>query len=411
MAVGIDDFGASFIKYLPGVVKTLNATTAARLIPTGKVKWQGERIQKTVHVKRNTGIANAVDGGAIPVAGKQTYVPSYAYRKFIVGSVKVTDGILLNAETTENAAVSVTTSELDGLYEQIKVFENWQWTRDGSGLVANAGTDITASSAGDTFTVDDARMLWDDQDYEIRTGGTATISVPSFRVRSVARTPTAAGEFTVTCEGGVSGTAGDDIYWKTGNLSSYGRALTGLDKLIDNASTTFQGISTTTYPRYTSPVLSNSGTARPITPRLFRQMLATLKQESGVDMNPEFTVLTTVWDALNVEELFEGQQRLTATDRIAGLDLPVFQSMFGKFSLLTDKDAPYGKMFFIKRDQISYVFQKELGWRGGDKNIFMRSDDNLSWTATALSVGELFIEQRNQCGKITDLKVDVKTAY
>jgi len=247
VSVGIDDFGASFIKYLPGVVKTLNATKAARLIPLGKIKWEGERIQKTVHVSRNVGAGYAVDGGAIPVAGKQSYVPSYAYRKFLTGSVKVTDGILLNAKTTQNAAISVTTSELDGLFENIGTIENFFWSRDGSGLVANAGADVTASSAGDTFTVDDARLLWDGQDYEWRTGGTATILIPSFRVRSVARTPTAAGEFTVTGEGSISGGAtGDDIYWKTGNLSSYGRALTGLDKLIDNASTTFQGVNTTT---------------------------------------------------------------------------------------------------------------------------------------------------------------------
>jgi hypothetical protein len=408
--VGIDDFGALFTKYLPGVIETLNSTSAARMLPLGSIKWEGDHIEKVVHVRRNAGVTMAVDGGALPVAGKQTYATAKAYRKFLVGSVKVTDGLLATAATTANAAISATESELTGLLDNMKTIENFTWTRDGTGLVANVGTDATAASAGDTFTVDDARGLWDGQDYEIRNG--ATVDTASFQVRSTARTPTSSGEFTVTTEGGVSSTAGYDIYWKTGNLSMYGRAITGLDKLIDNASGTFQNVNVTTYPRYTSPVLSNSSVARPLTPTLFRQMLAMIKQESGADASANLTVLTSVWDMVNMEELYEGELRLTATDRVAGLDIPTFQSNFGKFSVMTDQHAPFGKMFFIDRSQITYARQKELAWRTeGANSIFKRDDNNLSYSATALGIGELFIEDRRRCGKITDLKFNAKTAY
>jgi hypothetical protein len=404
--VGIDDFGALFTKYLPGVVETLNQSSNARTIPLGTVKWEGDHLEKAVHVTRNVGVSYAVDGGALPVAGKQGYQMAKAYRKNLVGSVKVTDGILATAATTANAAISVTDSELTGLMDNMKSLENFFWTRDGSGMVANLGTD--ASATADTFTVDDARGLWDLQDYEIRNG--ATIDVASFRVSSTARTPTSAGEFTITTSSTFSSTAGYDIYWKAGSQSTYGRALTGLDKLIDNASTTFQNISTSTYPRYTSPVLSNSSVARPLTPTLFRQMLAMIRQESGANAN--IMVLTSNWDAVNFEELYEGELRLTPTDKVMGLDVATFQSAFGSFSIMTDYAAPYGKMFFIDRSQITYARQQELSWRGqGGEGIFKRDDNNLSYSATALSIGELFIEDRRRCGKITDLKVNVKTAY
>ncbi len=409
--VGIDDFGALFTKYLPGVIETLNSTSAARQIPLGTVKWQGDHLEKAVHVKRNTGVTMTVDGGALPVAGKQSYVMAKAYRKFSAGSVKVTDGLLLTAADDSNAAISATDSELNGLLKNIETMENFFWTRDGTGMVANVGVDdASATSAGDTITVDDARGLWDGANYEIRSG--ASITVPSFQVRSTARTPTASGEFTVTTEGGISSTSGHDIYWQTGNLSMYGRAINGLDKLIDNATGTFQNVSTTLYPRYTSAVLSNSSVARPLTPTLFRQMLAMIKQESGADAASDIAVLTSVWDMLNAEEMYEGELRLTPTDTVAGLKLRKFQSALGDFSLMTDQHAPYGKMFFIDRSQITYARQKELGWRqesGG--GIFKRNDSNLSYDATALGVGELFIEDRRRCGKIVDLKVNVKTAY
>ena len=60
--VSIDDFGASFIHYLPGVVRILNNTSLARTLPKGKLKWEGVNLEKYVHVKRNTAISAVADG-------------------------------------------------------------------------------------------------------------------------------------------------------------------------------------------------------------------------------------------------------------------------------------------------------------------------------------------------------------
>jgi hypothetical protein len=54
--VSIDDFGASFIHYLPGYIMTLNNTTKARLLPKGKLTWEGVHLEKKVHVRRNPSI-------------------------------------------------------------------------------------------------------------------------------------------------------------------------------------------------------------------------------------------------------------------------------------------------------------------------------------------------------------------
>ncbi len=68
--VKIEDFGASFIKYLPKVTKTLNMTSVARKIPKGKMKWSGaEHVEKVVHVGLNGAISFLEDGGNLPAAG------------------------------------------------------------------------------------------------------------------------------------------------------------------------------------------------------------------------------------------------------------------------------------------------------------------------------------------------------
>jgi len=408
--VGITDFGASFIKYLPGVTMTLNMTSPARQIPLGKVKWEGDRLLKKVHVQLNTAITSVSDGGSIPVAGKQTYVDSEAYRKFCVAAAQVTDGILRNAATTENAAITVTKSELETLLKSVRMYENFMFTRDGTAVVATLG----ATTSGATITVSDGRGFWDNQTYELRDATTPTTIYDSFTVSKTARALTN-GEATLTLASTLASSGqstGSYISWKAGDDAAYGKVWTGLGKLIDDASGTFQSVSTTTYPRYTSPVLDNGGTKRPLTPTLFRQMLAMIKQESGQDANRDITVLTSVWDGINVEELYEGDVRITPETKTVGLVMPTFQTALGKVSIMTDPHAPYGTMFFIDRNEISRAVQADLDWRRSDGGgIFERSNNFLGYYANAVEISELFIDQRNRCGKIKDLKVTAKTAY
>lgn len=410
MGVSLATFSASFIKYRPGVVMTLNNTSMARQIPTGKVKWEGDRLLKKVHVKRNIAITSTTDGGAIPNAGQQTYVDSEAYRKFRVGAVRVTDGILNNASTTENAAITVVKSELEGLLEGMRKREEFEFTRDGTGVVALVGS----TTSGATFTVTDGRGLWEDKDYEIRSASTGAV-ITEFIHSRTARALTAAGEVTVTPSAtlGADGQIqGDYIVWGTGIGSAYGKGLTGLDLLIDDNTGTFQTVNCTTYPRYTSPVLSAGGVARPLTSQLYRQALAMIKQESGADASREIIVLTSVWDAINHEELHAGEVRITPETKVVGLSLPTFQTMFGKVSLMTAADTQWGKMFFVDRNEVSRAEQAELDWRRSDGGgIFERDNNSLGYVANAIVIDELFIDQRNRCAKIEDLKVSVKTAF
>lgn len=410
--VSIDDFGASFIHYLPGVIQTLNNTSRARLLPTGELKWQGERLEKKVHVRRNVAFTFTEDGGPIPAAGKQSYVPAKAYRKFGVGSVKVTDGILDNADTTEHAAITVVESELRGLLDTFRKAENFLFTRDGTGVVALLG----ATTSGATISVDDARMCWEGGDFTILDTDGSTVHA-TFTNDKINRSFNAAGEAVLTPTASVSAGSqaqNDYIVWGTGNKSMYGRAPTGLDALIDDGTGTFQAVNITTYNRYTSIVLTNS-TNRPLTPHLLRQLMAAVKSEAGDDMSAEWTLLGNIWQGINFEEMYEGELRITESTKVAGIEIASFQSTMGKFNIVTDPDAPYGKLFLVDFSQITRAVQHELDWRknggsGSPGSIFQRKDNSLNHTATCLETYEYFIEQRNRCGKIENLTEDKVTA-
>lgn len=411
--VSIDDFGASFIHYLPGVVRILNNTSLARTLPKGKLKWEGDQLRKFVHVKRNTAISAVADGGAIPPAGKQTYVPMDLYRNFLVGSVKVTDGILNNAATTEHAAITVVESELRGMLDGIRKWENFHFTRDGTGVVALMG----ATVSGATFTVTDGRCLWDDAYFQIRDATTTTTVHDTFQVSSIARAFTA-DEVTVTPAAtlAASGQAQNDLVCWLGssasNTSSYNNVPMGLDGMIDDNTGSFQGVNNDTYPRATSPVLANGGVDRALTPNLFRQALGAIKQETGDDPPNGMTCLTNVWGAINVEEMYEGELRITETTKVGGIEVAAFKSTLGTIKVVQDPDAPYGKMFLCDMGEISRAVQKELDWRktkGG--GIFRPSDNSLHWVANCLEICEFGIERRNRCAKIEDLRETRATAY
>ena len=68
-----------------------------------------------------------------------------------------------------------------------------------------------------------------------------------------------------------------------------------------------------------SLVRTNSNVNRELTPTLFRSTLAGMMQKSGSERPMDgIKVLGTSWQAINVEELYEGEIRLTPQSTVGG---------------------------------------------------------------------------------------------
>lgn len=416
--VSIDDFGASFIHYLPDVIKQLNTSSPAREVPLGVAtkKWEGSRLSKFIHLSQNPAIASIGDGGALPVAGKNGYEEAYIKRKFIAGSVQITDGQLRNAASTKHAAVSALKSELEGLMDGIRKYESFFFTRDGTGIVATLGADADPVTTG-VITVSDARGIWRNAKYRVH-DDTSTPTTPvthySFTASKVARAPSS-GEATVTTtDYGLVGSAatGDYVVWRgTSDSDSFGLLPTGLDKLIDDSvSSSFQNISLSTYPEYTSPVLTANST---LSPSLFRRMLAMIAQESRTPVSrSSHTVITSMFDTVSFSEMYESELRITPDTKTVGSKYMSFATPYGEFELRHLWDAPYGKIFFVNRKEITRAVQQELEWRKSDGGGIMTKSSNAAYyTADALAIYEYMIERRSSCGKIEGLTVTKDTMY
>jgi hypothetical protein len=410
--VNISNVGLLYTNYLKEVSEYLNQESKARNLVKQNKKWTGSHLEWVLHTARNPAIGYVEDGGAFPVPDRQRYTRVKAYRKFVVGSIQLTDGVMATAAGSPNVAKDVVQSEVQGMMTGLEKYENGFFFRNGDGTVAT----VQSGTTGTTLIVDDARMLWDNAVFEVYDSTLATLR-GTLTISKTASAPTSSNYATVTTTANVpSGTvATDKLVWAgTGSSSALNRAITGLDKLIDDAATTFQNVSTTNNPRYTSLVLDNSGSAQDLTPTLFRSMLAGLMQKSGNSKPAQgLKVLTSAWTAINFEEMYEGELRITPDTKTVGLAASSFQTSLGRVDVMVDSDALYKKMFFIDPTKIYRGVQKELHWRkdGPSSPIFKASHTAGVFTATCEEICDLYITDRHTSGKIENLNESPVTMY
>lgn len=405
--LSIDSANLAFINYLHVIGQTLNQKALLRNL-ISEERWAGASREWRVHSARSPAIGFTVDGGAFPIADKQDYQTAKVARRFLAAQIQLSDGAIA-AIKGENAAISAVESEIQGAMTGALKYFNGVNYRDGSGVMGVVQT----GTSGTTLLVDDARMLWDKASFDVYDTTLAT-NRGQVKVVRTASAPTAAGYATVTLEASVPGgtTAGDKLVWANGSQNSLNLAVSGLDKLVDDAASSFQNINVSNFPRYSSFVLDNGGTLRDLTPFLFRAMMAGIKQKSGNE-RPEdgLKVLGNSWSLINVEELYEGEFRISPSDKTAGMAVSSFQSALGKIDIIVDTDALYNRMFFVDFSQIKRGVVQPLSWRRQGGEIFLRSDNAGVNTATMLEISENYIINRHTSGKIEDLNEDKSTMY
>ncbi len=389
--LSISNAGIALTKYERAVQQTYNQeATTVKKFGKGK-KWVGDHLEGRVHVRRNGGMGAISDGGAYPVAGQQKHVPWKVYRRHLAASVELSLGVLAAAASKGEAAVkAAAASELGGVMEDFIKFSNFHALRDGTGAVA---TVVTGGTTG-TATFDDARGLWEDVEYDIYNGSTFQETIT---ITSVPRTFGSAGEVTVAFSGGATLTAGDVAYWK----GSYGAMPQGLDSLIGTGN--LQGITVSTYTRYASVVDENSGTDRPLTAAMLRNVMAGRRQNGG---KGDIDVLGSTWQGNVIDALYEGQIQFNPREKMPGTSATGVATALGNLKFEADVDAPYGKLFMGPFKQLKRAVQRPLGFVlvGGDKLV--NSHTSATASARLLEICENYVENRNMFAKIEDLSED-----
>lgn len=405
--VNIGNVGLLYPKFEKVIVRTLNDEAKAFKMAKRDMNWTGDFIQGTLHTARSTAMGFTEDGGRFPNADKQDYLSYKIGRRFYQNKIKITDGAMAAAKGGENVAKDVIQSEIRGMMNDVLKYFNLFFFRDGTGVCATLkGTAVTGSS---NIDVDDSRLLWPGGTFQLYDTTLAT-NRGDIIVSNVDQALDANGNATFDPSASItslSAVSGDKMVWD----GSLNRAFSGLSSLINDSATTFQNVNVATTPRYSSMVLDNSGTNRALTPHLLRVMLAGIKQKAGSEAGGGLKVFADNWVGVEFEEMYEGELRLTPSDTTQGYASTTFQSALGPIEFIPDADCKRHTIFALDPSQLYHAVQKDLGFRLENGEIFKRSDDAAYWTATMLSISQMYIEERNTSGRINDISDSATHAY
>ena len=399
------------------VIEVLNLTCRMRkLCRPSTLQWKGSYIEGRVHVQLNPAVAWMQDGGNFQVPDHQSHVPFKVFTTNIGGAVQLSDNVLAAGSGGENNAVDVIKSEMETITKTLLKVENGAFPRDGTGILASVRGSSTAGvdtpTAGDTSVfVSDLRLLITKGIYEVRdpNNNFNLIGNVTLTKRNNTITTGSFGNYaniTIAAPGLPAGTQAGMVLVKQ---STYGVALTGLEKLVDNSPVILQGVDAGQYPEWTSPVIPSNG--NPLDATLFRQLLAAIKQGAEEEQESLNLVwLTNNWQLIEVEELYEEDLRIQVGDSKKGMPVTL-QTAFGTVRPETDPDFPFQEHICINPSALFLAQQSELHWRGiGGQNL-VPSQQAAVHNGTVWMSEQLYITNRKTCGKITGASETQKWPY
>lgn len=419
--VTLANMGSSFPhRITKPVIRILNLSGRMRqIVSPSKLSWKGTYIEGRVHVSLNPSVSFMQDGGAFEVAGAQGYVPFRVYTTNVGGSVQLSDNVLAAGSGGEENGIDVMQTEMSVLVKTVLKTENFAWSRDGSGILATISSSNTSAAevnttatAGQRYVyVTDIRGLMVGGVYEVRD---ANSSYALLGYVTVLKRGNALGSLGnpyvyVDATGLPTGVASGDVLVKRG---TYGIALAGLEKLVDNTAGTFQYVTiggTSGYHEYVSPCMSLSSGSLDAT--AFRQLLAGIKQNLDSDgaTNPTLKWITNNWQLIEVEELYEPELRVSP-GQTPGLPAAL-ETSFGRVEPVSDPDFPYGEHICIDPSRIFLAQQSELHWRAVGGQELVPSQQAAVSNGTVWMSENMYITERQMCGKITSVSETKKFPY
>lgn len=182
----------------------------------------------------------------------------------------------------------------------------------------------------------------------------------------------------------------------------------GLLESVSDSDDNFENIDTGVTTRWSSFVLSNSGTARPPSDSLVMQMIETIRARSRQTPN---LVVTTPGIVLKYSEIFLPLRRLDGQDvQLRGGYKPIAGIIHagGVIPVIADADCPQQHMFFLNTAAFRMADVVGTEWAELDGATFDRVDDKDAISGYIRKYWNLITVKRNANGLLKDLN-DIST--
>lgn len=369
-----------------------------RLKPTTE-EWEGRKLVYAVDVRRNLSARAMADNGYLPVAGSVTTANAEVNAKKVAGRMEITGELIDASATNKGAFVAGLQHELDGLQESCE--DTLHRTLYGNKVSISGDyptgviTQINGGATNVTQTVDDNRWLLVGRTYIIGTaseiaGGTAD-------VRTVA---SKSGTTSVTFTSSVTA-ADNDIICEGDTLDyAYGREPAGLEFMVDNQDDNYLALDTGDYPEWAASVLSNSGTARPLTLDLMHLLYDTITDTSGKE--PDFLLMHRSMRRQYVK-LLEQDVRFDAGKLGGGWSMLTYSNGSKPVDVFVDQKCTYGTVYMLNVASMNLAVRSPWKFMSRDGAVLNRILNKDAYEASFTWSGNLATRNRSRQGKIKDL--------
>jgi hypothetical protein len=318
---------------------------------------------------RNSGVGARPEMGTLPTAGSQAYKHVNFDLAYLYGRAQFSGQAIQKTKDDAGAFVRVITSEMEGLRKDLTLDVARQFYGDGTAAIATVSG---AGAASATQTLSSSEALdkgFIDLNMVVDIGTVANpTSVSSGR--TVIDVDPIAG--TITLDQSVTTTTGSQFF-RTGNAgASASYEVTGLQAMITTANSALGGIDgTAAGNKWWNNQFDNTGGAI----ALSNLMLDWNKVHARGLRSDNAVVLTTPGLArrLFATSDFTSNVRFVNTQTLkGGFESISFTAGSGTLNMVTDRLAPYGKVFFIDKSALQV-------YSPGDWDYLSRDGLTIRW--------------------------------
>lgn len=340
-----------------------------------------------LHVRRNSGISYRNELEQLANAGQQGYVSVRVPLRYGYGRVHLSGQTMDLVNENFQAFSSAITEEMEGLKNDILKDTNRILWGDGTGVLAVVDTDHAAVNTFSVGTDADAVKYLDlDMMIDI-TNAAGAVQAANRKITAIDETN---GDFTF------DGAAVDPaIGWLIVRTGNYGREPNGLANIVSDTATLHQ-LAPGTEPLWKSRVDSTGGAlseAKMIT------MMDQLRMKGG---RP-----TAIFASLGVRRayfnLLTTQRRFTGSKDFEGGFTGLTFSYDTDVPVVTDVDAPKGKMWFVDEAKFKVYRRKPWYFEDKDGSIWKWVKDYDAWEAMMKQYWEVAVTRRNTSGVMTGI--------
>lgn len=339
-----------------------------------KQGWSGFQVVRPLRVRRNQGIGATSDGGILPAIGNQSTVQATIQSAFNYLRFGITGPMIKASASDVGSFVRSAAYELEMGYKDLKSDANRQLTYDGTGTLATANANTTASTSfvitSRSGTEPALKFVDVGLVFDIVSTSTGLVTNSSVTVNAVSGTPSGL-TATLTLSAPVTCLATDKLI-RSGSLNN---EMEGILYSMDGGTTTIYNVNRSTFPSYQGNVFNKAGAQ--LTIDAIQQGYNEGMRRGGT----KYDALYSDFDSLRMyQKLLTADKRYVNTVKGDGgfANKDQFYLDFNGIAWVPDKDCPQTILGLESDDWKMYVLSElEFADETGSMYIAQTSADQL----------------------------------